>query len=100
MLAGVLACLLNRAELALLGKIASLLKPLLLLGSAVLGAGYNATMFVHHEVRLGESTTSLVSSAMPNLSAGTLENIKLLAVNVVSTIFVFLNSLNHFIIIV
>ena len=96
MLAGVLAGLLNRAELALLGEVASLLKTLLLLGSAVLDAGHNAAVLVHHKMRLGETAAGLVSSAVPNLSAGTLEIVELLAVNVVSTIFVFLNSLNHF----
>ncbi len=96
MLASAFGSLLNRSELALLGEVASLLKTLLLFGSAVLDAGNNATMLVHHKVRLGEATAGLVSSAVPHLCTGTLENIKLLAVNVVSTIFVFLNSLNHF----
>ena len=96
MLAGVLGSLLNRSELALLGEVASLLKTLLLLGSAVLGAGNNATMLVHHDVRLGETSVGLVGSAVPNLSARTLKHFKLLAVNVVGTIIVFLNTLNHF----
>ena len=96
MLAGLLGSLLNRSELALLGEVASLLKPLLLLGCAVLNAGHNATVLVHHKVRLGETTAGLVGGAMPHLSARTLENNKLLAVNVVGTIFVFMNSLNHF----
>lgn len=96
MLASAFGSLLNRSELALLGEVASLLKTLLLLRSAVLDAGNNATMLVHHKVRLGEASAGLVSSAVPHLSTRTLKNIKLLAVNVVSTIFVFLNSLNHF----
>ena len=96
MLAGLLGSLLNRSELALLCEVASLLKTLLLLGSAVLDAGNNATMLVHHEMRLGEATIGLVCSAVPNLSTRTLENIELLSMNVVCTIFVLLNTLNHF----
>ena len=92
----VFAGFLNRSELALLGEVASLLETLLLLGRAVLSTGDNATMLVHHEMRLGESTAGLVGGAMPHLSARTLEHIKRLAVIVVGTIFVFLNSLNHF----
>ena len=96
MLAGLLGSLLNRAELALLGEVASLLKTLLLLSRAVLGARNDATVLVHHKMRLGETTAGLVGSAVPNLCAGTLENIKLLAINVVGTIIVLLNTLNHF----
>lgn len=96
MLAGVLGSLLNCAELALLGEVASLLKTLLLLGSAVLRARNNATVLVHHDVRLGETSVGLVCSAVPNLCAGPLEKIELLAMNVVGTILVLLNPLNHF----
>jgi len=83
MLAGLLGSLLNRSELALLGEVASLLKTLLLLGSAVLGTGDNATMLVHHKMRLGKATIGLVGSAVPNLSTRTIENIELLAMNVI-----------------
>ncbi len=83
MLAGLLGSLLNRSELALLGEVASLLKTLLLLGSAVLGTGDNATMLVHHEVRLGETAVGLVSSSVPNLGTRTLKNVELLAMNVI-----------------
>ncbi len=96
MLASALGSLLNRSELALLGEVASLLKALLLLRRAVLGAGNNATMLVHHEVRLGEATAGLVSSAVPHLGAGTLEHLILVSLNVVFAIFMFLNALNHF----
>ena len=97
MLAGLLGSLLNCAELALLGEVSRLLKPLLLLGSAVLNAGHNATMLVHHEMRLGEVAASLVCSAVPNLSARALKHLKLVTPNVVhSVFFVFLNAFNHF----
>ena len=96
MFAGLLSSLLNRSELALLGEVASLLKSLLLLSSAVLNAGYNATMLVHNELRLGETTAGLVSSAVPHLSTRTLEHLKLLSLNVILAIFMFVNALNHF----
>ena len=96
MLAGLLGSLLNCAEFALLGEVSSLFKSLLLLGCAVLNTGHNATVLVHHKVCLGEAATGLVSSSVPNLSARALKHLKLLAVNVVHSIILFLSAFNHF----
>ena len=62
--------LLNIAKFALFCKKPVLLQPLLLLGGGVLFGTHNATPFIHHKLRPGESARCLVGSAIVYLGAG------------------------------
>ena len=83
-------------KLALLWLVTSLLEALLSLCGSSPSLGYNTTMLIHFEITLLKSTSCLVCSSIPYLSARSGELFVLLTTDVVHTISLLLMSLSHY----